>query len=236
MAFETYKELKKAFLTDRPLLMQSMPLVSIGKTPEEHWNVRHFLPLPADTPFGNLYLKYNRIVMQLDRVNALALRVSASYDAFKNNESGNAFEHIFLSEEIVYWLRKSADDLIALLHVLHMRETTGIYPTRVEIDSIGGLLSQSAIPSYLESHRDFLNVLNEISNASKHSFINSDITLFGRDEPCFFALALKRNNLVNQPGFYSVSVRDILARYNEFFVSSRAQLQRCPIHHHSDKT
>ena len=159
-------------------------------------------------------------------------KVFESYTAFKEHDSGDAFEHLFLSEEIVYWLRKSADDLIAMLHVLEVRETVGVYPTRVEVDSIGGLLARSDIPNFLASHLEFLNVLNEISNAAKHSFINSDITLFGRDEPCFFALTLKRNNLSNESKFYSVAVRDVLSRYNEFFLAAQTKLRACPIPHH----
>jgi hypothetical protein len=51
-----------------------------------------------------------------------------------------------LSEQVIYWLRKTVDDLIGLHHVLAYREETGCYPRRVAPDSIGRLLQQKDVP------------------------------------------------------------------------------------------
>ena len=69
--------------------------------------------------------------------------------------------------------------------------------------------------------------LNEISNAYKHSFINSEVTLLGRDEPVVFALALKYNRLDKSPQFHSVALSDVVQQFSGFYeraVGSIAQL------------
>jgi hypothetical protein len=62
-----------------------------------------------------------------------------------------------------------------------------------------------------------LGRLNEISNAYKHSFINSEVTLLGRDEPVVFALALKYNRLDKSPQFHSVALSDVVQQFSGFY-------------------
>ena len=54
-------------------------------------------------------------------------------------------------------------------------------------------------------HLEFLRLLNDISNAYKHSFVNSELMLVGRDEPGVYALELKWNDLANQTTRFSAS-------------------------------
>ena len=196
----------------------SVPQVKIGKTPDEPLNVRILLPLPANTPFGNLFLKYMHIVRRLDHVNSMLHTVFDSYEeAMAQPISDLLFHHALVSEQVIYWLRKTADELIGLHHVLASRVANGEYPDRVSPDSIGGLLRGKAVPPPFVEHVDFLETLNEISNAYKHSFINSDLNLVGRDEPVVYALGLHRNKLEKSSALYAVSVREVVAGFNAFF-------------------
>jgi len=190
------------------------------------------LPLPADTPFGNLSLKYTRIVERLDHVNLSVQKAFASFDAAKaRGFFGGLTEHALLAEEVIYWLRKTADELIGVLNVLAHRESTGAYPSRVDPDSIGALLGSQHVPAALTAHTAFLATLNEVANAYKHSFVNSDLSLIGRDEPIVFALALKWNRLANATEFHAVPLREVIVRFNAFFLSVVAELRRCKLPH-----
>lgn len=212
--------------------MPTVPQVEIGKSPEEPLHVKHMLPLPADTPFGNLSLKYTRIVERLDHVNLSVQKAFASFDAAKARAFfGGLMDHALLAEEVIYWVRKTADELIGLLNVLAHRESTGSYPSRVDPDSIGALLASKHVPPALTAHLGFLTTLNEVANAYKHSFVNSDLSLIGRDEPFVFALALKWNNLANPTQFHAVPLRDVVVQFNAFFFSVVDELRRCKLPH-----
>lgn len=211
--------------------MHTVPQIDNGKTPSDNVGVWHMIPLPADTPFGNLLLKHYRIVERLDHVNVSIQKAFASYDAAKSRGVGGLTEHALLAEEVIYWLRKTADELIGLVHILAQREETGVYPGRVDPDSIGALLASKDVPPLFAGHVDFLTNLNEIANAYKHSFINSDLSLMGRDEPVVHALALKRNNLANVPQFYSVALRDVVHRFSAFFKAVDGELRRFHFQH-----
>lgn len=70
-----------------------------------------------------------------------------------------------------------------------------------------------------------LQLLNEVSNAFKHSFVQSDISLLGRDKPCVHALALDRNKLDAGIEFYSVSLRDLVGGFNAFYSAALSWLE-----------
>lgn len=151
-------------------MSDGIPQVQTGKRRDEHVNVKHMLPLPADTPFGNLSLKYTLIVERLDHVNGLIDGVFDSYQAAVAKELGSLTHHLLLAEEATYWLRKTADELLALVGVLAEREASGSYPAQAASHPIDA----KSPPAWVVPHLDFLRLLNEVSNAYKHSFINSD--------------------------------------------------------------
>lgn len=66
-------------------------------------------------------------------------------------------------------------------------------------------------------HIKVLQALNEISNAFKHSFVQSDITLIGRDEPFVFALSLRYNKLASGAQFHNVSLALIVQAFSVFY-------------------
>lgn len=212
----------------------SVPQIQIGKVPSEPLNVSHMLPLPADTPFGNLALKYLRIIDRLDRINVMVQRAYESHEKVcLQGIDGDLYEHTFLSEQIIYCMRKTVDELIGLYYVLDKREATGQYPNRVAPDSIGRLLSQKDVTPLFGTHEDFLRTLNDISNAYKHSFVNSDLGLIGRDEPGVYALGLKQNNLVNDTSFYTVPLSEVVLKFSNFFVDVVEELRKCKLLHQS---
>lgn len=212
--------------------MITIPQINSGKSPEQHFNIAlHMLVLPADTPFGNMAAKYSDIVRRLDHVNLLIREIFHSYVRAKSDDDGTITHHLLLGEELVYWIRKTADELIALVHILSERQRTGAYPERINPDGIGSLLALENIPLWVQPHCDFLHLLNEISNAYKHSFINSDAMLVGRDEPGVYALALKRNDLEKATTLHGIRVAELVVSFDAYFQAARAELKSCKLPH-----
>jgi hypothetical protein len=69
-----------------------------------------------------------------------------------------------------------------------------------------------------DKHRLFLNKLNEVANACKHSFINTDHNHVGVNEPLLFALALSRNDSARTAVFHVVSLRELVENFSQFYV------------------
>ena len=107
-------------------------------------NIVHFIWLPSSTPYGNLLLKGMNIVRRIDRVNLKIGQVFTSYvhpsKEDVNNPQTDLLEHQFHEEQVVYWLRKTADELISLAYVIDEWSRTGKWPVSVRIDSPAALL------------------------------------------------------------------------------------------------
>jgi hypothetical protein len=211
--------------------MRTAPLLEIGKLPGDMLHVAHFIPLPANSPFGNLAFKYVKAFQRLDHANQTVLRVYEQHEALRANlASPYISTHLFHQEEIVYWLRQAADDLISLASVIDEWQSAGTCPDTVSTDCIGAFLSGTKTAKYVQS-LDFLNTLNDVSNAYKHSFINTQVNLIGADEPVVYALGLKRNKLANGPTFYQVTLASLIEGFNVFFSTITQELRKCQLPH-----
>jgi len=201
----------------------TVPQIDNGKQPLQPLNIVHMPQLPSDTPYGNLLLKGMNIVRRLDRVNLEIARVFATYVHPKDEQSLNPLqdilEHQFYAEQVVYWLRKTADELISLAYVISEWKSNGVWPDAIKVDSIAGLKHSppQEVKDLFSPHASFLFTLNEVANAFKHSFINTDMTVTGAEYPIVFALALDRNRLSNKPQFYSVSFADIVQEFSKLY-------------------
>jgi hypothetical protein len=211
--------------------MDGIPQIDNGKQPEELMNIIHLPQFPSSTPYGNLLLKAMNIVRRIDRVNIEIRRVFSSYVHPSNQDISNPhqdlLEHQFHAEQVVYWLRKTADEIVALAYVVDQRNKTGSWPKSVQIDSISGLKGNHSeqLRLLFEPHEKFLSTLNEVANAFKHSFINTDMTLVGAEYPVVFALSLKYNKLSNPPKFFSVGFAEMIIAFSAFYKQAMAAIQ-----------
>lgn len=207
------------------------PILEIGKLPGDPLHLNNFLPLPANSPFGNLALKYIKVFQHLDHANHTILRVYAQHVALRTDPASPYISsHLLFQEEIVYWLRQASDELISLTSVLDVWQRSGACPETVPIDCIGALIAGD-IPSRYSQSLEFLDTLNNVSNAYKHSFINTQLSLVGADEPVVYALGLKRNKLANNPSFYQVTLASLIRGFNVFFQSITQELKTCKLPH-----
>ncbi|MDO9366074.1 MAG: hypothetical protein Q7T58_07025 [Methylotenera sp.] len=178
-------------------------------------------------------MKYLKVFQRLDHANQTILRVYAQHAALRTDPASPYFSsHLFLQEEIVYWLRQSADELISLASVLEEWQRTGTCPEVVPVDCIGSLVV-SGNTTYSPEILRFLEALNNVSNAFKHSFINTQVSLIGAEEPVVYALGLKRNKLSNAPSFYQVTLTSLINGFNAFFSSIKQELKECKLPHQS---
>lgn len=196
------------------------PIGRFVKWPHSFW-------LPPDTPFGNLQLKLFKVMERLGHAN---LRITESHEGW------NAFvgatdvlpwnpgaHHYYAAEESVFMVRRAADELVSMVWLLEERLGTRGYPTKLAIDSVGGAIDSDHV--LFGRHEALLTMLNDIANAHKHSFVQTDANVVGRDEPCVIALVLKRNNLDNEAVLYVVSLDHLTRLFNAFLIDCLRHLQ-----------
>ena len=174
--------------------------------------------LPVDTPYGNLSLKFATVWQRIGQAN---LRLQESYTHWEqlvalrlSDGVDHGSRHRFATEEAVFMLRRAADEMVALIWLLQTRLSTDEYPSVVKIDSISGALVGNWLP--FEDRRWLLDTLNRISNAHKHSFIQSDLNVAGAAEPCVSTLALDRNRLSQEAVFQNVSLAELADEFTLF--------------------
>ncbi|TFD63729.1 hypothetical protein [Cryobacterium sp. Hb1] len=193
-----------------------------GKPFDQFINAAEGFWLPADTPFGNFQSKLFKIFERLGHANRRLEESAANWSVFValdqpgGNNPGAA--HKYATEEAVFMIRRAADELVSLVWILHERLARGTYPERVNVDSVGGAINFDN--SLFKQHLATLTLLNNVANAQKHSFVDSDLHILGRDEPCVTALGLKSNSLNNVPVLYVVSLDGLTRDFNAFLLGS----------------
>ncbi len=212
----------------------TVPTIHVGGQHQDVLNASQLLALPPDTPYGNLALKWLKIVARLIRSNreiAIAYGLHGQAVSSSGPSASQILEELpQLLEEIAYWLRKSADELIGLSFLCEALLRGERLPTSVDVDCIGTLLggSHQALLTQYSPHLSHLQSLNDISNAYKHSFINSDLNIMGRDEPVLYALTLQRNDLSKKQSFVGVGLGGTVRHFDAFFQSAKAYIETWP--------
>lgn len=194
---------------------------------DEPLNKKHFLNLPDDTLFGNLQLKWMGIVQRFDSINELINQVDLYFDTVKNTypdlKGANVHSYLiprerFMTEQIIYWLKKSVDELISILYILDYNNINGVYPVKIKVDCIGALShNPSFYADFVNKFQILLNALNDVANAYKHSVLNSEVSAHrGAEYPMVFALTLDRNDSTKTPAFHRIPLNNLVLDYRLF--------------------
>lgn len=208
----------------------TVPQIDNGKSPDEPYNATLGFWLPVDCPYGNLQLKLLSLSERLDEANRRLRESCMFWEQLPQKGSApiNALSrHQFANEQAVSLIRRATDELIALIWCLFQRETSGKYPEEITVDCIGMVLEQSEeqrLPPF-RNHEAFFQQFNVIANAFKHSFVNSDQTAIGENEPSVYALSLHRNKLSAGIRFYGISLANLVAGFNAFYAESMTWLR-----------
>ncbi len=118
--------------------------------------------------------------------------------------------------------------MISLVYILDYYSNHKKYPEKIVIESIGKLLKEKCLCNdFFSDHYDMLKTINDVSNAYKHSFLNTEISNhIGNDEPYFFALSLSNNDLKKKPYFYPVELTNFIIKYSGFCTSYKQLIQK----------
>lgn len=183
--------------------------------------------LPADCPFGNLQLKQMKIMLGVDEANRKIASAFDQWQRLMGSMSPNAYSRHHLDlESAVFLLRRVADELVSLHAVLSHLEEQGRYPDRVGIDCVGTLLKHGPTlnSAPYRGHQETLRALNDINNAHKHTFIDTNLAMAGGHEPVTYALALRRDGLSFGPKFFRVPMRSLVEAFDRFYNDATAWL------------
>jgi hypothetical protein len=207
-----------------------VPPVENGKMPHEPLNATHGFYLPTDTPYGNLTLKLFKIIQRLDHVNLRIQKLNGwferrgqPYAAGMLMEYLYAAEDAYLGDEIIFWLKRTVDELIALVYLKNYWVEHGRgYPQKLKISYIGALLNRKdpvagRMRPAFSKHFDFFNKLNSLANAHKHSFVGTDLSITSAAEPHIFALEMYLNDSRKPVELHAVPVRAVVKSFNEFY-------------------
>lgn len=200
-------------------------------------NGNDILDLYTDSPFGNMTLKWFDIVQRIDCLNDTIENLYRNFYAQKDirekyfnigflADQKFSYTQKYQTEEVIYWLRKTSDELIGLLYLSDYKKRNNKYPNEIKISSIGEFLkANKSFDNILGIHKPFLQDLNNISNAYKHSFINHEVLDFrGRDEIVVFALRLDYNKLANKHQFYTIALTPLLSEFDKMIGTVKQKL------------
>jgi len=220
----------------------TITLIEIGKHPEEPLHAGIMLHLPTETPYGNFTLKWVDMMTRLDEANK---QIVSSHEHWEATRYGNIEDslqgmfnrHRFATEYAVTGMRRVADELIALIWCLERQKLDGEYPQHVKPDDIGAMfkIQYEGPDGILKPHEDLLRLLNDLSNALKHSFIQSDLIRTGSDEVTVIAQNMFRANRKHPLTSFEVTLNYLTSQYNLFFHDCRKWLtQHCQIQQNQD--
>ncbi len=136
---------------------------------------------------------------------------------------------VFHTQTILHWIRKNIDELIGLHYYYeHILSGNG-EPDELHISSIGSLLhdrnKDHVLRGLFKVHLERLNIINEVSNTYKHSFINSEVHgLYGADAPTVNSLDPKgssKSSAPSEPVYRAYFLHDMVSWYSDFFLTAR---------------
>lgn len=213
------------------------PLLEALKKHNIHFNTDQIISLDDNSDYGNLIVVWSEFVLRIDCVNDQIIQLYNKFNHiqeqvkiqgyFEQTENESHRTSTMLTEQIIYWLRKTADEIISLISVLSHFKETGSYPKKIKISSIAEFLNvNNSHYEVIEKYKTVLQTLNEISNCYKHSFINSQVRAYrGALYPVVFAYNLHYNNLKNQPKFISINFSEFLNDYDNFLRDIKSYIE-----------
>jgi hypothetical protein len=192
-------------------------------------NAGNLLWMPTDTPFGNLTPKLFWVMTLLAHANHRLEQSAAHWSAAMSGSIGHdPVEHKLTAGEAVFSMRRAADELVTLTAVLDERLETGSYPAKPKYDSVGSAFDKDGNPKaeLWAAHAWLLQTLNDLANAHKHSFVDSDTAVVGQLEPCATALHLPRNDTEkNKVQLYVVALDTLANAFGVFLADVLAHLR-----------
>jgi hypothetical protein len=187
--------------------------------------------IPLNSPFGNLGEKYLFLMYRLNFIND---SIKELYDLNEENmlKKKNFIPHDDIHLKIYHRvirfsmeIKQIMDEMICFYYVLYIQKRDKVWPKKIEIDSIGKYIDKknTLIFAFLENHQNTLDIINSIGNATKHSFVNTEITWLENktSEPLILGYLQKQNDTKNKVQFHHIKLSDFIIDFNKMLVSFR---------------
>lgn len=217
------------------MIKVEIPQIDVPQGNPTMLNKEFLFNLPPSPLFGSHNLRFMDYAARHNYVNALIREIYIEHNIGKNIRENKTFYSFDVThytyknniETVIYWLRKTTDEMISLVYYINFVKREKIEPTKIEVDSIGKLLNdQGNIKTLFTDHILFLTSLNNISNSYKHSFINRETShLIGVEEPTVVSLQMKENDINKIPVLHNYYLREVIDNYVTFFKDATKVLQ-----------
>jgi hypothetical protein len=216
-----------------PMLKTKVPQLNIGLQHPEVMFAGDMLNLPPQSHYGNLANKYLSVVSRMHEANRQIGVFYESWDEIKHTATSGKMIlpqlmccHRYAGEYAVTQIRRIADELITLVWCIDDFRTTRSIRNRLKIDAINGVTEKRYLGPYtmFSRYANMLSVLNDISNAIKHSFVDSDSLPVSRDEPMVIAMNMKMFIERDEPNLHWVSFTTLCPDFSEFVVECKTWL------------
>jgi len=138
-------------------------------------------------------------------------------------ESKNIDCYRFELESALISMKRIMDDLIMAAYCI-LDSDNVVESKYVKVDGYGSLFKSGKLTTMgtriVNSHNflndDFAETLNELVNSFKHSYVLSDLLLWGADFPTVVSVYAHRNNYGKDISFHNHSLGQILLGFNNF--------------------
>ncbi len=174
-------------------------------------------------PYIDEKLKFRKLITDLDVVNQNIIESRQIWEKITANETDEYFlvYNTYLSkrldklhEYIAFDLKHFIDEIIATVSVIK----GAVINNRICISSVGDYLNTKNDKFHdFDDFYDLFDKINTLANSYKHSYADSNLLGYGRDEDCFITLYSKYNNFSSQPVTYVVSVNYVVEEFNKFY-------------------
>ncbi|MDN7698428.1 hypothetical protein R0290_03035 [Burkholderia semiarida] len=153
-----------------------------------------------------------------NRLRHLAMLVDAATDAYQAKE---IFKYFFTVEAVLLSMRRVIDDLVMSLYCRSRSEEIA-RTRRIEVDGYG-MLFRSGRPTafgaeiireYIRPNEEIAEILIELSNSYKHSYLLPEARAWGADVPTVLAIHAHRNDYSKSITIHNHSLGQLVIGFN----------------------
>ena len=153
-----------------------------------------------------------------NRLRHLATLVGMATVAY---QAKHASQYFFTVEAILLSMRRVLDDLVMCLYCRSKRSTVE-KTRRIEIDGYGALFKAGKltpfgvdlIREYISPNEEIADVLVELSNSYKHSYLLAEARAWGVDFPTVLAIHAPRNDYSKPITYHNHSLGQLVIGFN----------------------
>jgi hypothetical protein len=187
--------------------------------------------IPVDSPFGHLGEKYIFLMYRLQYTNDTVKELYDLQSNYHEKFSNKIYLedcHYKICHRVLRFLseiKMVTDEMISFLYILEYYKTNNEWPKKIAIDCISKYLSVNNKLDFQlpKDSRPFLNKINTLGNAVKHTFVNSEV-LWKRSKnatPILIAYHQPNNDSSQPVQFEVTELPDFITKFNSFLEDFR---------------